>query len=530
VLAPRRSLAEELARLPPHERDRELERLSDGDVESLLWDWRFWARPAQLAPPGAWSTWLLRAGRGFGKTRAGSGWVHERAMAHPGRWIALLARTPADARDYMVEGPGGFLRNIGPRDCPKFEPSKRRLTWPNGSWATIYSDEEPDQVRGFSGDTAWIDEFGKFRNPGLCWSNLAFGMREGSSDRPRRLVTTTPRPIQALRDIEAMPSTVTVEGSSYDNRSNLDPSWYADVIAPYEGTRLGDQEIHGRYVEDVVGALFTRDSIDRVRCSPEECPPFTSTVISIDPSGAGTEDRDAEERRPRSDEVGIVAASMGTDSRAYLREDLSVVGPPEIWGARAVAAFHAYHADHVVAEANFGGDMVAYVIRSIDSSVPVRVVRASVAKHIRAEPVSALYSSQRDGVRHAGVFHRLEDQLGKFTTLGYEGPRSPDRADAWIWAATDLCLASNAQEWIDYYRTLRERVAASTPEPRDPSRPWGTGQAPAAEPVDNLTDFYNAQLRSVLDPRPTTCKYCREPLGARRITDGIDSWHEGCRG
>jgi phage terminase large subunit-like protein len=196
--------------------------------------------------------------------------VHERALEHPRRWIALVARTPADARDYMIEGPGGILRNSPPQERPNYEPSKRRLTWPNGSWATIYSDEEPDQTRGFSGDTAWLDEFAKFVNPEDTWTNLSFGMRESSNDKPRRLITTTPRPLAILTQIKAMESTVVVTGSSYENADNLDPAWFSDVLAHYEGTRLGRQEINAEILEDVVGALWTRAMLDRARfnCGP----------------------------------------------------------------------------------------------------------------------------------------------------------------------------------------------------------------------------------------------------------------------
>ena len=219
------SLAESLASLSAAERREALAALSEDQARALLTDWRFWARPKQLAPDGDWSTWVVRAGRGFGKTRAGAGFVHERALAEK-RWIALIARTPADARDYMIEGPGGILVNTPPHARPSFNPSMRRLVWPNGSWATIYSDGEPEQLRGFSGDTAWLDEFAKYRYPQAIWDNLQFGMREASSDRPRRVITTTPRPLALLRRIETLPDTLTVTGSSYENRANLDASWF----------------------------------------------------------------------------------------------------------------------------------------------------------------------------------------------------------------------------------------------------------------------------------------------------------------
>jgi phage terminase large subunit-like protein len=206
-------------------------------------------------------------------------------MAHPRRWTALVARTPADARDYMIEGPGGILRNAPPGERPNFEPSKRRLTWPNGSWATIFSDDEPDQCRGFSGDTAWLDEFAKFQNPQESWNNLAFGMREASSDQPRRLITTTPRPIPVLIQIERMPTTVVVTGSSYENEDNLDPRWFTDVVSVYEGTRIGRQEIMAEILDDVPGALWTRAMLDDARLPDLEAVEVRRAAASL--AGAG---------------------------------------------------------------------------------------------------------------------------------------------------------------------------------------------------------------------------------------------------
>lgn len=240
------------------ERRKILSNLTDKDKTEFLFDWRRWAREKQLAPPGDWAVWVLRAGRLFGKTRAGSAWVHQRALAWAGRWTAIVAKTPADARDYMIEGPSGILKTTHPDYRPLYEPSKRRLTWSNGSWATVYSGEEPDQLRGFSGDTAWIDEFAKFQNPQDVWDNLAFGMRELSNDRPRILITSTPRGIAILRAIEDLPTTVTVVGTSRENAENVDPRALQEILDRYEGTRLGRQEIEAEILTDVPGALWTR--------------------------------------------------------------------------------------------------------------------------------------------------------------------------------------------------------------------------------------------------------------------------------
>ena len=250
------SQAEQLACLPLELRSEFWKQTPANEARALPWLWSFWARPKQLPPEGDWLTWMLRAGRGFGKTRTGGGWIHQRAMEQPGRWIALIGKTPADVRDYQVEGPGGILRNVPPWECPNYEPSKRRLTWPNESWATVFSSEEPDQLRGFSGDTAWFDELAKYKNPRECWDNLQFGMRELSNDRPRVAITTTPRPLPMLEEIEAEPTTVVVTGSSYENRSNLSPIWFDQTINKYEGTRLGRQEIHAEILEDAEGRVY----------------------------------------------------------------------------------------------------------------------------------------------------------------------------------------------------------------------------------------------------------------------------------
>jgi hypothetical protein len=272
------SLAESLASLSESARTAVIQQLTATELEALEYDWHFWARPKQLPPPGDWLTWLLQTGRGFGKSRAGGGWVHRRAMESPGRWCALVAKTPADARDVMIEGPAGILRNAPPHERPEYEPSKRRVTWPNGSWGTLYSSEEPDQLRGFSGDTAWLDEFGKYANPREVWDNLQFGMREVSNDRPRVCITTTPRPLPILEEIEEKPTTVTVKGSSYENRANLAPEWFSETLSAYEGTRLGRQEIHGERLEDVEGRVYSSYS--------DQPYPLGNVDVSVEDTGA----------------------------------------------------------------------------------------------------------------------------------------------------------------------------------------------------------------------------------------------------
>lgn len=419
------SLAEQLAVLPPQDRAGALDALSDSEVAKLLHDWRFYARPKQLPPPGDWLTWVVRAGRGFGKTRTGAGWTHERAMAEPGRWLAYVAKTPADARDYMVEGPGGILKHAPAHERPDYEPSKRRLTWPNESWATIYSSEEPDQLRGFSGDTAWLDELAKYKNPREVWDNLQFGMREVSEDQPRVLITTTPRPLTLLTDLEAKPTTVVVTGSSYENRANLSPVWFKETLQEYEGTRMGRQEIHAEILDDVPGALWTRSMIEEGRAGSH--PVLTRVVVAVDPAVTSGESADM---------TGIVVAGV-EGGEGYVLADRTCRLSPERWARTAVDALHEFSADRIVAETNNGGDLVETVLRSVDPDIPYRKVSASRGKRTRAEPVAALYEQGR--IHHVGGLPDLEDQMCAFTPE-QAGADSPDRVDALVWAFTDLML------------------------------------------------------------------------------------------
>jgi phage terminase large subunit-like protein len=430
--------------------------MTEQQLLSLRYDWKFWARPKQLAPAGDWATWLIKAGRGFGKTRAGSGWVNERAKESPGRWIALLAKTPADARDYMIEGPGGFLKNTAPDFKPLYEPSKRRLTWPNGSWATIYSDEEPDQSRGFSGDTVWIDELAKFKHPKECLENLDFGMREVSADRPRKLITTTPRPIKIMKEIEAAKDTITINGSSYENRSNLDASWYVNTLSKYEGTRLGRQEIYGETLSDNPGALWKMALIDEMRVTVA---PVTMKriVLAIDPAATSNEN---------SDETGMVVAGLGTDNKGYVLADLTLRGTPEEWARCAVNAYHVWHADRIIAETNNGGEMVETVIRMVDKNVSYKSIHASRGKIPRAEPISALYEQKR--VCHVGIFPEMEDQMCDYDPK--VAKYSPDRMDALVWALTELMaevsVGDTAIEVLQMLAKQREQYNNPTPQRR----------------------------------------------------------------
>lgn len=403
--------------------------LTESELAALNYDWSFWGRPEQQLPPGDWLTWLILAGRGFGKTRTGAEAV--RSVVETGRYgrLALVAETAADARDVLVEGESGILAVSPPWMKPLYEPSKRRLTWPNGAIATLYNGIEPDQLRGPQHDFAVVDELAKYAYAQELWDQLQFGLRLGKS--PRAIITTTPRPIPLIKRILADPLTVTTRGRTVDNAGNLAASFMKAVIDRYAGTRLGRQELDAEILDDVQGALWTRAILDaaRVKSAPE----LQRVVVAVDPSGTkGASDG--------GDSIGIVAAGLGIDGLAYVLADRSCKLSPDGWGRRAVNTYHEFRADRIVAERNFGGAMVEHVIRSIDRNVSYLEVTASRGKVIRAEPVAALYEQNR--VRHVGAFNDLEDQMTLITGEGFMGEGSPDRADALVWAITELMLGA----------------------------------------------------------------------------------------
>jgi phage terminase large subunit-like protein len=411
----------------PERMQAELSRLTPEAKAALNWQWRnWWARPNQLAPEGDWSTWLILAGRGFGKTRSGAEWIREQWKSGASR-IALVAETAADARDVLVEGQSGILA-ISPNDeRPLYEPSKRRLTWPNGATATLYNGTEPDQLRGPEHSHAWVDELAKYAYPQETWDNLQFGLRLGL--KPRACITTTPRPIPTLRKILADSGTVITRGSTFDNAANLPARFITTIRDKYEGTRLGRQELFAEMLDDLPGALWSREMIDK--CRIRERPEIRRVVVAIDPSGTEGEADDG-------DSIGIVVAGKGVDGRAYVLADRTCKLSPDGWGRRAVEAYREFRADRIVAERNFGGAMVRHVIMTVDRSVSYKEVTASRGKQARAEPIAALYEQGK--VSHVGGFPALEDQMCLIGPDGYIGEGSPDRADALVWALTELMI------------------------------------------------------------------------------------------
>lgn len=406
--------------------------LSDAQAQELLSDWRFWARPNQLAPEGDWSGWLVLAGRGFGKTRAGSEWIRSIACGKtplaPGAAsrIAVIAETAADGRDVMVEGDSGLLA-VHPKEFrPVYEPSKRRLSWPNGATATVFNATEPDQLRGPQFDAAWSDELAKWRYAQETWDMLQFGLRLG--EHPKQMVTTTPRPIKIIRDLLRNHEWVVTRGSTFENSSNLAPSFLKQIKDRYEGTRLGRQELEAAILDDAPNALWQRDNLDKYRVN--EPPKLRRIVVAIDPPA-----KDNSENEDGA-ACGIIAAGLGENGRGYTLEDATLRASPNAWARRAVSLYDRLQADCIVVETNQGGDMVKAVINSVRSGLPIHEVTASRGKHIRAEPVAALYEQGR--VSHVGTLAELEDEMVLFERDGYIGEKSPDHVDALVWAYTEL--------------------------------------------------------------------------------------------
>lgn len=422
-----------------------VEGLSDEEAQALLWDWDYWARPNQQIPGGMGSDyriWLIRAGRGAGKTRAGA--ETTRKMIDHVERIALVAPTAADARDTMVEGESGILAVFPPDDRPNYEPSKRRITFRNGARAFTFSADEPERLRGPQHGWAWIDEPASMPRGQDAIDNLLLGLRLGKG--PWAMMTGTPKPARWLRALADRPDTITTTGSTYDNRANLAEGFIADILARYEGTRLGRQEILAEWLDDVEGALWTEQIIDRTRlASFDPSRPWQSLNAWCEAVGLPA----LLDRRPwriivavdppaSTAECGIVVATAPTQGRAgadhaVILEDATIAGRPEEWGAQIAATARRWNASRVVVESNQGGDMVRSTIHAVDPTIRIEPVHAKVSKQARAEPISALY--ERRLVHHAGFMPLLEAQMTSWVP-GSE--KSPDRMDALVHAVTHL--------------------------------------------------------------------------------------------
>jgi phage terminase large subunit-like protein len=383
--------------------------------------WKATARPDQITPEGDWSTWVILAGRGWGKTRTGAEDAAWAGLSNPGWRIAVVAPTSADARDTCIEGDSGLI-NVLPREAVQtWNRSLGELILVNGTRYKTFSADEPERLRGPQHHRAWADELAAWRYP-EAWDQLMFGLRLGQ--HPQAVVTTTPKPTPLVKSLVASPSSKVTRGSTFDNAANLAPSALAMLKAKYEGTRLGRQELDAEILGDLPGALWSMASLDAYRL--REAPKMGRIVVSVDPAVTNTE---------ASDEHGIIVAGL-SEQRGIVLEDASLSGSPHEWARRAVSLYRSWGADAIVIEVNQGGDMVAHTIRTIDPNVNIKEVRASRGKHVRAEPIAALYEQGR--VAHVGAFPALENQMTQMTTSGFEGEGSPDRVDALVWALTDL--------------------------------------------------------------------------------------------
>ena len=415
------------------------------DTVTLDRDFALFAHAHQDPPPaanngGPWTTWLVLAGRGAGKTRLGAEWV--RALVHgesphavaPHGAIALVGETEHDVREVMIDGPAGLL-HTGPRAMrPQWTPTRRRLQWPNGAVGYAFSAEDPEQLRGPQFDAAWCDELAKWHYADETFDMLQFGLRLGRF--PRQIVTTTPRPIALVKRLVDDPRTAVTRAATQANAAFLSPAFLSAVIERYAGTRLGRQEIDGEIIEDRADALWTRAMIEAARV--RSAPALARIVVGVDPPGSA---------KPGSDRCGIIDAGVGEDGIVYVLEDASVErAMPSEWAARAVAVYRRLEADTLVAEVNQGGDMVRAVIRGVDAAAAVKTVHATRGKWLRAEPVAALYAQAR--VRHVGAFAALEDEMADFGLAGLSSGRSPDRLDALVYAVTELTVTPRAEPRI----------------------------------------------------------------------------------
>ncbi|HEY8696791.1 MAG TPA: terminase family protein [Rhizomicrobium sp.] len=400
--------------------ERKLQSLTDREGASLLEDWTFWARPAQVPPEGDWRIWLYLGGRGAGKTRAGAEWVVDGVRTGRAKRVALIATTHSDARMVMIEGESGLLRVS---NGAQYEPSNRRILWPGtGAEAVVLSADDPDSIRGYQFDTAWADEFCKWPEPQAALDMILMGLRLG--EHPRMAITSTPRAIPALKALTAMKDCVVTHSATRDNAAHLADSFVASMESLYGKSRLGRQELEGEMIEDNDDASWQRDWIESFRAGA--APHCERVVVAVDPPAS------------RNGRCGIVVAGRAGDT-GYVLADCSVEAKsPKQWAERVADAYEEFEADCVVAENNQGGDMVIQVLANAHPNMKVKPVHANRGKQLRAEPVATLYETGR--VRHAGVFAELEDEMCQYDGSG----PSPDRMDALVWALTELFPQSRA--------------------------------------------------------------------------------------
>lgn len=411
--------AERFFKLPLSERQARIEKLTDAEILALSTDWDFWARQNQKLPAGDWLHWLILAGRGFGKTRTGAETVRQWVKSGRYQYVNLIGATADDARDIMIDGESGILAICPKDERPQYLAHKSQLVWGNGAKSLIFTADAPERLRGKQHHKIWADELAAWRYD-EAWDQAVFGLRLG--DNPQSIITTTPKPTSLLKRIMADAKTHITRGSTYDNKINLADQFISELAKRYEGTRLGRQELYAEMLTDINGALWSEAIINAAR-GVVNWQDARRIVVAVDPSGGG-------------DMVGIVVAGdLGNDKYAVF-EDATCEANPLTWARRAIDVYKKYNADAIVAEVNFGGNMVEAIIRNVDPLVNYRTVRASRGKHIRAEPIAALYEQGR--VTHAGLFPLLEAQMQDMAISGWCGDGSPDRVDALVWALSDL--------------------------------------------------------------------------------------------
>lgn len=427
-----------------------LDELSDDELNTITYDWSIWARPKQYLPRGDWMYWLIMAGRGFGKTRTGAETV--RLWKEQGvELFTFIGATPADVRDIMINGPAGIITISPPWDKPEYITTKRRLQWSNGAYALCYSGAAPDKIRGINSEKAWLDELPAWKYPQETFDMVVMGNRIGNN--PQMIITTTPKNIEIMRNLNVDPLTLVTRGNTYENRDNLNPAFLHAVNQQYGGSRLGRQEIDGELLGDIQGALFKASIIERYRIHnangwgilqddgilPTETESLSKRIIAIDPSTTS---------KGTSDDTGIIVVGikkLDKVEHAFILDDVTHVLIDEItkqkkkeqiklspnqWAKRAIKAYRDYKADVMVYEANQGGDVIRDLILSIDPSINIQSVHASENKLKRAEPISSLYEQGR--VHHVGTFVHLENEMTEYDGTG----NSPNRLDALVWGIT----------------------------------------------------------------------------------------------
>ncbi|WP_377374141.1 DNA-packaging protein [Ponticaulis profundi] len=394
---------------------------SDAAIYVLQHLWAFWARQDQLPPSGDWRSWLFMGGRGAGKTRAGAEWLLSEIQSGRARRIALVGATMNDVREVMIGGESGLLSLGLPCDQPSYEPSRQRLSWPNGAVGYAFSAEEPERLRGPQFDTAWVDEVGAWSRAEATWNMLQFGLRLGKT--PRVVATTTPRTTKLIRRLVREPGCTLTHAKSEANAANLAPHFLEAMRRQYGHSSLGRQELDGELVEEREDALFRLSLIDAARV--QTMPELDAVVIAVDPPAMA---------HARSDACGIVAVGRAGGD-AYLLADETVQGViPDVWAARIADLADVWGADEIIAEANQGGEMVRSVIAAAGTGRAIRLIHARVSKRRRAGPVAALYGAGR--IHHVGHFKALEDEMIAFG----EAKTSPNRLDALVWGVTQLLL------------------------------------------------------------------------------------------